>query len=319
MTIAVLGEAIADLVMQPEGHFVPHLGGSMYNVSIALARLGSSVSYLSPLSEDQFGLQFSESLEREGVIIGSSNRSKLPTSIALICLDEQGQPSYRLYRDGVADKDIDAARILELVPQNTTLFHSGSLVMTPDYLPVLREVIDSLRRKKILISMDINIRARACSNFSDYLDGIQSLLPYVDIVKASDEDLSFFPGDFEETTLAKKMHETMPNGLFILTQGSKGGLLFCGDKELPFSALQVEKIADTIGAGDTFFATFLHFLQEIQNLTSLAQIPSGELLRILKMASNAAAFNVQRQGCCPPTKAELDNMELTKTDAVSSD
>ena len=55
MTIAILGEAIIDLIPDPDHGYKPYPGGSPYNVAIALARQQQSVSYISPFSEDAFG------------------------------------------------------------------------------------------------------------------------------------------------------------------------------------------------------------------------------------------------------------------------
>lgn len=53
--LAVIGEAVVDLVAQPDGTLRPLPGGSPYNVALALGRQGVPVDYLSPLSLDAFG------------------------------------------------------------------------------------------------------------------------------------------------------------------------------------------------------------------------------------------------------------------------
>ena len=50
MTVAVLGEALIDFIVDDQGAYHPHLGGSPYTVAIGLARQGVDVSYLSPFS-----------------------------------------------------------------------------------------------------------------------------------------------------------------------------------------------------------------------------------------------------------------------------
>ena len=106
MTVAVLGEALIDFIVGEDGAYRPHLGGSPYNVAIGLARQGVPVRYVSPLSDDSFGDQLHASLQREGVEIGIVERSRKPTSLALVTLDQARQPTYRLYREGIADKDV---------------------------------------------------------------------------------------------------------------------------------------------------------------------------------------------------------------------
>ena len=55
MTIAVLGEALIDLIVGEDGAYRPHLGGSPYNVAVGLARQGVDASYLASFSHDSFG------------------------------------------------------------------------------------------------------------------------------------------------------------------------------------------------------------------------------------------------------------------------
>ena len=91
MTIAVLGEALIDLIAGDDGAYRPHLGGSPYNVAIGLARQGIDVSYLSSLSDDSFGDQLRESLSNEKVTVPLQRRSLWPTSLAVVTVDDGGQ------------------------------------------------------------------------------------------------------------------------------------------------------------------------------------------------------------------------------------
>jgi len=117
MAIAVLGEALIDFIVGDDGAYRPHLGGSPYNVAIGLARQGIDVSYLSSLSDDSFGDQLLGSLLKEGVQIPLKRRSLWPTSLALVTINEQHQPDYRLYREGVADKDTSFEEIVGNLPE----------------------------------------------------------------------------------------------------------------------------------------------------------------------------------------------------------
>ena len=116
MTIAVLGEALVDLIVSEDGSYRPHLGGSPFNVAKGLARQGMSVSYLSPFADDAFGDQLRDALYKEGVAVANARRSLCPTSLALVTIDSDGTPSYRLYREGVADKDTSFEEIVASLP-----------------------------------------------------------------------------------------------------------------------------------------------------------------------------------------------------------
>lgn len=52
--LLVLGEALMDCVMQPNGSLLPLTGGSPLNLARAAALRGASVGYVNPISIDTF-------------------------------------------------------------------------------------------------------------------------------------------------------------------------------------------------------------------------------------------------------------------------
>ena len=311
MTVAIIGEAIIDFIANLQGEYHPHPGGSPYNVAIGLARNGESVSYLSPFSSDNFGELIRTSLDREGVQIPLQRRSRYPTSLALVSTDANRQPIYTLYREGIADKDIALDEIAAQLPEDLTVFHTGSLAITPSQLPKILELLQLIQRRSIVISLDLNIRLGASHNAEKYLEGVRSLLPYADIIKASDEDLAPFQFAADSQRAAEIAHGQQGEGIFVLTQGARETVLFTGERVLQCAPPAVVDVQDTIGAGDTFYAAFLACLRrngycDLETIHDAASaIGDKALLQTLDYANAAAAMNVSRRGCSPPTRAEV--------------
>lgn len=306
MTVAVLGEALIDLIVGDDGAYRPHLGGSPYNVAIGLARQGVNASYLSPFSDDTFGDRLREALVREGVAVPQSRRSRWPTSLALVTVDDAGFPTYRLYREGIADKDTSYYDIVENLPDDLRVFHTGSLAITPSQLPKIRRLFDLMHERGVLISMDINIRLRASIDTAKYLDGVWSLLKVADIVKASDEDIEAFQLDPDPRKSAETIFGEMNSGLLVLTEGAGGAVLFSEQGTVSKRGYPVATLVDTVGAGDTFHSAFVSFLYRSGELsTSTARINIETLANGLEFACAAAAINVSRSGCSPPTASEV--------------
>jgi fructokinase len=305
--IGVLGEALIDLIVGPDGAYRPHLGGSPYNVAIGLARQGMVVSYLSPLSDDVFGEQLRESLEKEGVEVSAARASPRPTSLALVTIDEKGAPAYRLYREGIADKDISFEEIKSNLPDDLGVFHTGSLAITPSQVPKMQKLFSLMRDLGVVISLDINIRLRASINTQAYLDGVRSLLPLADIVKASDEDLEPFGLAKDPREAAAKAHEIMKSGILVLTEGKGGALLHSASGIVETTAFNIARVEDTIGAGDTFHSALLASLMRGGAIAPpYGDLDPGILGHAVEFACAAAAINVSRAGCSPPTQAEVD-------------
>lgn len=306
MAIAVLGEALIDLIEGPDGAYRPHLGGSPFNVAIGLARQGVEVAYLSPLGRDAFGDQLSAALTAEGVLLPGVLRSLRPTSLALVNVDPNGLPSYTLYREGIADKDTSYEQVRAHLPPQLKLFHTGSLAITPSQLPKIRQLFEYLRNRGVLISVDINIRLGASVDTQTYLAGVLSLVEFCDIVKASDEDLLALRLGDDLQEVASKIFELMPGGILVLTEGQGGAQLFSKAGIVTRPSYPIAQVADTIGAGDTFHSAFLACLDR-QNLlqASVPQMSISSLEQALDYACAAAAINVSRVGCTPPTYAEV--------------
>ncbi len=308
MSVAVLGEALIDLIVGDDGAYRPHLGGSPYNVAIGLARQGISVSYLSPFSDDAFGDQLHQSLRTEGVETPIARRSLWPTSLALVTIDDHGSPSYRLYRQGIADKDTTFEEIRVNLPEKLRIFHTGSLAITPSQLPKIRDLFALLHDQGVMISLDINIRLRASIDTKAYLDGVRSLLPLADIVKASDEDLEPFEFAADAQEAAARAYEEMGSGMLVLTEGGGGATLYTARRKLEKASCPVANIVDTVGAGDTFHSAFLASLHRADAVKQpYCEVDPRILGEAVDFACAAAAINVSRAGCSPPTHEEVES------------
>jgi fructokinase len=304
--VAVLGEALIDFIADDSGAYHAHLGGSPFNVAIGLARQGMQTSYLASLSDDHFGDQLQQALSAEGVSLPLQRRSLWPTSIALVTLSSEGQPSYRLYREGIADKDTQYEEIIDSLPDGLRLFHTGSLAITPSQIPKIRAVFELLRGRGVLISIDINIRVRASIDRDKYINGVRSLFPFADIIKASDEDLAALGmGDTTRAT-ADAVYREMAGGLLILTEGDGGAVAFSPAGEATHPSYRIAELVDTVGAGDTFHSALLAWLSRGGYLDgSVENIPLDALRDGLGYGCAAAAINVSRAGCAPPTHDQV--------------
>ncbi|MFK7828738.1 MAG: PfkB family carbohydrate kinase [Congregibacter sp.] len=313
MTIAVLGEALIDMIIGEDGAYRPHLGGSPYNVAIGLARQEIEVCYLSALSDDSFGDELRLSLLREGVRLPLVRRSLWPTSLALVTVNEMGQPSYRLYREGIADKDTSLEEIIANLPEDLQVFHTGSLAITPSQLPKIIALFRLLKKRGVCISVDLNIRLRASIDQTQYLSGVRNLLSAVDIVKASDEDIDAFALGGNVRAAAHRLHREMGDGLLILTEGNGGAMLLGASDPVERPAYPVAQVSDTVGAGDTFHAAFLGYLYRAGKFKAQASLVADPdvMASALDFACAAAAINVARVGCSPPTVTEVTELTMT--------
>ena len=135
-----------------------------------------------------------------------------------------------------------------------------------------------------------------------------SLIPMVDIIKASDEDLAFLNICSDQDKAAHKLFYMMSSGMLLLTRGSKGVTLYCDDYTIEKPAFPVQDFKDTIGAGDSFYAAFIAELMRSGCLERGGKsYISSKVDKALEMACAGAAINISKTGCQPPSYEDVSN------------
>jgi fructokinase len=306
--IATLGEALVDLVQEPDGRFAPVLGGSVFNVSLGLARQGVATIYLNPLSSDAFGDRFATASREAGVALAARRRSARPTSLAVVSIDEKGSPSYAFHREGVADRDTAVADLVACLPAAPSLLYSGGLALVPDDLARTAAVADAARERGALVSLDANVRLAATAEPERYLAGVWGALCRAHLVKASLEDLRALGRGGDPAAAAAELIAGGTTRLVALTFGEGGAALFGSSASVRRPAPRDLAIVDTVGAGDCFFAGLLSWLHRVGRLRpgGLDGLGEAELVPALDHAIASASLDLLRKGCSPPTWPEAE-------------
>lgn len=303
--LAVIGENVVDLLPDANGLYRPCLGGSPFNVAIGAARQQIQVSYISPLSQDNFGRQFADYLRQNGATYGLDSFSRCPSSLALVSINEQLQPQYSLYRSGIADRDICADRQIAALPPACQLLHLGSLALESEDAPRIRQVVAAAKARGIQIALDINVRLNAVSDPIAYRSFVLEMIQQSDFIKASDEDLQLLFAALALPDAVATIRQTAPAALLALTEGDKGAAIFWQDHQIRLPVITAVPFVDTVGAGDTFWANLLAALLKL-GLPDASQCHALQLEQCLTRAMLAASLNIASKGCNPPTLLQLD-------------
>jgi fructokinase len=302
--IATVGEALVDLIEQSDGSFRASLGGSVCNFTLGLARQAVPTTYLSPLSNDDFGRQFHERLTKNGVVLTPASRSPLPTSLAIVHLDERGSPRYTFYRDSVADRDGGAQDLIAAFPDELEALHTGGLALMPADLPKLLTVIEAAERRGAVLSIDANLRPLATKDTDLYLTGVERVLRRAQIIKVSDEDADAL-GLHDVTAASVAEHFFSGDSsirLCALTLGARGAALVTRSLSVELPAPRPQRIIDTVGAGDCFHAGLIASLARAGALRARAKLDDLDedmLTTSLRHALAAATYDIMRPGCSP--------------------
>ena len=307
-TIATIGEALIDMIAQPDGRFQACLGGSVCNFTLALTRQGVLTTYLNRLSEDHFGDLFAQRLQAAGVLLGTAIKSACATSLAIVQPDADGVPHYTFYRQDVADRDISAELLVASFPDQMRLLHTGGLALVPEDLQKILTTMRAATNRGALVSVDANLRPVAVKHREAYIEGVKRALRQAHIIKVSDEDLNILGlGKKTLAELAAYLFSDSHIQLIAVTRGASPAALITRACQVEYSLPKVVPVVDTVGAGDCFHAgliAYLHRCGHLDSPESLEELNPDFLRAALRHATAAAGVNVGRVGCEPPSWEE---------------
>lgn len=309
--IAIAGENLIDTVVTqlPSGERVitDSLGGSPYNVAVAMGRQGQRPYYVTPISTDDFGNQLHDNLTRQGVHATGQRRVE-PSSQAIVTI-KNGIPDYKFKRDGTAERCVSVSSIEDTIPRELTHFHLGSLALVGgEDAAIWEKVFHALAKKGITTSLDPNVRPSLIDDPDTYRDRMMRLFASATIIKFSDEDLSWIFPNVTQLEAIEQLTELSDASFIVLTKGPDGAECWTPNAHLVMPNLFAPKLVDTIGAGDTFMATILSDLAKQNHLSSewFEGADMADLQMILKRALCAACLNCEKEGCDPPTAASIE-------------
>ena len=255
MKILSFGEIIWDVYENEK-----FIGGAPLNLASHAQKQGASSYMLSAVGSDDLGktaLREVEGFKIKTDFITVNTQKK--TGQCLVTLDESGIPSYNVLTD-VAYDYITAPENIK----NTDFdyFCFGTLALrSEENKQEVKRLLKALNIKNVYC--DVNIRPPF---FSD--DVILFALQHSDILKVSDEELHYIlnAADLKEASIEealKALSLKYGNLKFILlTQGEKGACVYdCKNEKQYFKNAPSVTVKSSVGAGDSFGATFLceHF------------------------------------------------------------
>ena len=306
--IICAGESLIDMVsFRGEPEYTPHVGGSNFNSSIALGRLGADSYYFGAVSNDSYGELIENTLRHSKVKEDFVIKTNRPTTLAYADVID-GIAEYTFVDEHSAGRLLDKASLkpfINRVMKAKALLVGGISLQAEPCGSSWQSFIDEVAGH-LPIYFDANIRPDFIENKQAYLTRFIELTYKVDIIKISDEDYRYLYGaqDFNEVS-----KNWLDNGVkcIILTLGSKGSkVIYDNGKEVFVKSLKVD-VVDTISAGDTFNAGFLINLddQDLLNRESLNTISNDQFTKALTFANKVASITVTRKGANPPWYEEL--------------
>jgi len=259
--VTIAGELNLDLILyglpeqlEPERELLADrmmltLGSSSAILAHNLSTLGSRVGFQSRIGDDPLGRIALERLS-EGKVDASKVRvvpGTTTTGLTVILHHEQWR-NILTYAGTIAEltwEDLDLDYLAD-----SRHFHLSSYYLHKTLRPRVAELFQHLKSKGLTISLDTN------DDPDDRWEGgLQELLRHVDVFLPNEREACKAARTEDLDEAIRRLSKLVP--LLVVKLGRKGALAQKGSERFTAASVNVTPV-DTVGAGDSFDAGFLH-------------------------------------------------------------
>ena len=281
-----LGEALWDVL--PEGK---KLGGAPANFAYHAGQVGLDTNAISAGGEDEVAEETIKALKEHGLNYLRPH-VPYPTGTVQVTLSGDGIPAYEI-KENVAWDNIPYTPEIAEVAKNCRAVCFGSLAQrNVTSWATIRQFLDDTPKDCLKI-FDINLRQQFYTK-----DVIEESLKRCNILKINDEELVVIKrmygyDDLDMRGICEKILAEYGLMMLVLTCGTNGSYVFAPGLT-SFQDTPKVKVADTVGAGDSFTGSFC------------AAILNGKAMEEAhRMAVKVSAFVCTQNGAMPTLPPEL--------------
>lgn len=306
MDLYSIGEMVIDFIPGTEpASYIRNAGGAPANVAIAVAKNGLDAGMCCSVGNDDFGHFLMDTLKEHQVrCLNPHYCDDAITTMAFVTLAPDGDRSFTFARKPGADMALKEEAVTEADIQGSVIVHAGSCSLSAS--PEAEATVRALRlghELHKLVSFDVNYRDVMWAGDQDAcMKKVYEILPYVDILKISEEEVEMVGG----VDRLFDLMDTYGLTLIVETLGSQGARCFFHGDVITVPGRKVPCV-DATGAGDAFWGGFLSSLR-LQGVTAVDQL-TGEILRKAMAYGNVSgSICVQSKGAIPslPTRQEIE-------------
>jgi len=256
--------------------FSKSIAGAESNVAIALARLGHQVGWFSKLGADEFGRYITFMIRGEGIDVSRVIEDEHhATGLLFKELFEHVNPNVYYYRKHSAASHMSVADLDPEYIQSAKILHITGI--TPAISESAKEAvfaaIDLAKEAGVLISFDPNIRLKLWSK-EQAKETLLQLCQKADILFPGIDECEILLGTTDTDVILSTFH-AMGISTIALKLGKKGCLVSRGTEKYRIDGYVVDRVEDSVGAGDGFAAGFLSSYLKGYNLRDCGDFANG--------------------------------------------
>ena len=303
-----VGEMVIDFLPGEEaGVYIRKAGGAPANAAIAVARNRLFAGFCGRVGADDFGRFLLDTLkENQVAVLCPDMVEEAVTTMAFVTLGPGGERSFTFARKPGADMFLTKADVDVALAQGARILHAGSCSLSaPPASEATAYALSQASKRGYMVSFDVNYRDlmwggdRAAARAS-----VAAILPYVDLLKISEEETDFMGGQEGIQAMAAETGIAA----VVETLGAQGARCYWQDAvwELPG---RPAKAVDATGAGDAFWGGFLSCLLH-SGVHGTQQLTRSLLQEAMEYGNAAGWLCVQKKGAIEslPTLAEIERI-----------
>lgn len=269
MRTLCFGDAIVDLIchrpaasLDEADAFLPAPGGVIANVAVTAARAGAAVSFAGGAGEDRWGRWLHERLDAAGVDLRWFALAKgHATAVAFTTVDEQGEPTWDLYGDGVAASVgvLEGLLLGAVEATDALLFTSNTLADERGGQLTMDARARALELGRPVV-FDPSVRPHRWRNSPSGAAGAcNACVPDAFLVKCNAAEARLMTGESNPERAAASL---LAGGAqhAIVTLGARGAILRARGMKIDVRAAPAARVVSTIGAGDVFLGVLIAHL-----------------------------------------------------------
>lgn len=281
-----IGELVWD--MFPSGK---QLGGAPVNFAYFAKELGAEAYPVAALGSDELGDEAMEVVRPSGLKLDFIQRNSLPTSRVLVTTDEEGVPQYEIVENVAWDAMECTPEILDLASQADVICWGSLAQRSRKSRESILAMVDAARENCLRV-FDINLRQKFYSK-----EVIEESLKRADILKLNEDELpvvsKIFAVEGSEADQIAYIIKRFSLRSIIYTQGAVCSEVYDASGLVSRMDTPKVKVADTVGAGDSFTATYVTSIL-------LGKTPA----QAHELAVKVAAFVCTQNGAINPLPSE---------------
>ena len=258
--VILFGEPMALFVADTVGpledveHFTRSLAGAEVNVCIGLTRLGHKATYITRLGDEPLGRYVEKFLTKEG--IGTEFITFDPvyrTGIQLKNKVVEGDPYAPYYRKGSAASHMSVKEIDAIDFEGIKHVHITGIppALSESCRQATYRLFERAKENNVYISFDPNLRPALWESKEEMIQIINDMASKADMVLPGTAEGLILMGSERPEAIAD-FYQNLGVKTVVVKLGAQGAYVRTDKEAYTVEGFKVDKVIDTVGAGDGF-------------------------------------------------------------------